>query len=78
MPEEDIQEFLVEFGKKVRQLREERKMTQMDLVGITNLDRRHIQRIEGGKVNTTLRNVYLLAKALGVSPVNLLMEGENE
>ena len=40
------------------------------------LDRTYIGGIERGERNPSLRNIWKLAKALGVSPSDLLIEAE--
>ncbi|MEM6342674.1 MAG: helix-turn-helix transcriptional regulator [Bacteroidota bacterium] len=63
---DDIQPFLDAFGRRVKKLRAERKLTQLDLADRTGMDIRQIQRIEGGDINTSIGNAYLIAKGLKV------------
>ena len=60
------------FGKNVRELRSARGMQQEKLVLIAGIDRGHMGKIERGETRVTLEKVYLIAKALGVSPASLL------
>jgi transcriptional regulator with XRE-family HTH domain len=60
-------------GKRIRELRNKRRITQEKLSEISEIDYKYIQRIEGKnppalKVDTIER----LAKALKVNPVELL------
>ncbi len=54
-------------GKKIKELRISRGMTQEDLAAKTDLSVRTIQRIEGGEVDPRLYTLNLIAKALEVS-----------
>ncbi len=65
--EDDIKPFLQAFGQRIKDLRNREKMTQLDLASSTDMDTRQIQRIEAGKVNTSVGNAYAIATALGVS-----------
>ena len=66
-------EFLKEIGDKVRQLRLEKGLTQMDLAFACNdKDYSQINRIELGKVNFSVSYLSLIAKVLEVTPQDLL------
>jgi transcriptional regulator with XRE-family HTH domain len=65
--------FLKKIGDRVRELRLERDMTQMDLAfKCKDKDYSQINRVELGKVNFSVSYLYLIAKALDVSPKDLL------
>lgn len=55
------------FGKKVRQLRLERGLTQEALGDKCGLDLTYIGRIERGEQNSSLMVIGAIAKGLGVS-----------
>ena len=59
-------------AKNLRVLRNRRKMTQEELAGRTGLATRHLQKIEAGKVNVTLRTLVVLASVLRVELNHLL------
>lgn len=61
------QEFLTEFGQRIRKLRLENNLSQFDLEAISNIDRVQIERIENGKINTTISTALQLAKAFDIS-----------
>jgi transcriptional regulator with XRE-family HTH domain len=66
-------EFLRKIGGKVRSLRIERGMTQMELAFKCNdKDYSQINRIELGKVNFSVSYLSLLASVLEVEPKDLL------
>ena len=65
--------FLKKVGEKVRQLRLEKGLTQMDLAFACNdKDYSQINRIELGKVNFSVSYLVLIAKVLEVTPQELI------
>lgn len=66
-------EFLQNIGRKVRHLRIQRNLTQMDLAFMCNdKDYSQINRLELGKINFSVSYLYLVASALEVNPSDLL------
>ena len=63
---------LIIFGQRVRELRLARGISQEELSALTELDRTYISGIERGKRNLSLKNILKVAKALEVSPSELL------
>ncbi len=55
------------FGKKVREIRLKKDMSQGDLAKILGVHPTYISGIERGMRNMALKNIERLAKALGVS-----------
>ena len=62
----------VKFGKKVKELRLQKKMSQGDLAKLLGVHPTYISGIERGVRNMVLKNIEKLAKALGVKPNELL------
>ena len=60
------------FGKKVLYYRRKKKLSQETFAKIAGMHRTYISQVEGGRRNIALKNVVKLAKALGVSPKDLL------
>jgi transcriptional regulator with XRE-family HTH domain len=54
------------FGKRLRELREAKGMTQEALAHEADLDRTYISSVERGERNISLENIERLALALGV------------
>ena len=57
-------DLLKRVGANVRVLRERRGLTQDHLAYVAGLATRHLQKIEAGQVNVTLRTIARLAAAL--------------
>jgi transcriptional regulator with XRE-family HTH domain len=63
---------LKKFGEYVRTLRKAKGISQEELAELSGLHRNYIGGIERGERNLALLNIIRLAKALGVSPSELL------
>lgn len=60
------------FGRRLRELRIERGLSQEALAGLADLDRTYVSSCEREKRNISLENIYRLAAALDVKPWELL------
>ena len=67
MKNEDIQ-----FGKKLREVRLKKKLSQGDVARTLDVHRSYISGLERGRRNPSLVTVQKVAKALGVSPKDLI------
>ena len=65
------------FGKAVQKLRLDQGYSQERLALTCGLDRTYISGIERGVRNPTLRTIYTIATALGITPSALLLVSEN-
>lgn len=54
-------------GRKIKILREKKGLTQLDLSSLCDMEKTNISRIESGKTNLTLKNLYKIATALETS-----------
>lgn len=63
---------LVQLGKRIRALREQRGISQEALADLAEIHRNYISQIEGGKRNLSFFNVVKIVRALRVSPSKLL------
>lgn len=64
-------EILRLFGERLRELRNERGLTQEQLAELAGVDRNYIGQIERGERNVALVNIVTIAQALKVQPADL-------
>ena len=64
-------EVIKAFGKRVRDLRTKMGLTQEELANEANLEISQINRIELGKINTSISQASIIAKALKLDMVEL-------
>jgi len=63
----------IKIGKKLKELRQERKITQERLAELTSTGYKYLQRIEGkNPPDIRLSTILKLAKALKVKPANII------
>jgi len=62
----------INFGRRVRQLRLERDISQEKLAELADLHRNYVGGIERGERNVSLINIVKLAHALAVRPAKLI------
>lgn len=66
----------IQFGKIVKSLREERGLSQEILADRADLNRSYVGEVERGTAMPSLGTVTKIAKALNLSPSNLLARYE--
>ena len=67
-------DVLKRFGERVRELRKGLELSQEAFADKCKLDRTYIGGIERGERNLALRNINVIARALGVSLSELMNE----
>ena len=70
MSKKDLQKF----GKRLKALRLDHNLTQLELAEILDMSPNLIGMIERGERNTTVENVFKIARALNINPSNLFEE----
>ena len=70
MSKKDLQKF----GKRLKALRLDHSLTQLELAEILDMSPNFLGMIERGERNTTVENVFRIARALNVKPSNLFEE----
>lgn len=65
-------DVLLKFGKQVRKIRIEQNLSQEELADRAGVHRTYIGMIERAEKNITLENIEKIAKALKVSPKELI------
>ncbi len=61
------------FGKRVREIRKAKNLSQEELAALACIDRSYMGHIERGEKNITLTKIYQISEALGVSANELLL-----
>lgn len=62
----------VQFGRRLRQLRQGRGLSQEELADNAGLDRSYVGSVERGERNISLESICKLAEALEADPAELL------
>lgn len=61
---EDLQLII---GKRIKQLREDKKVPQQDLAAKCNIEKSNLSRLEAGGTNPTIYTLYKIAQNLDVT-----------
>ena len=69
--------LLVNIGKKIKEKRLAKKLTQTELASIIDCEVKSIQRIEKGKMNMSLKMFILILNELELTP-NILLNNNYE
>jgi transcriptional regulator with XRE-family HTH domain len=70
---DDSKDILLSFGKRVRELRLVREMSQEELADLAEIDRSYLGGVERGERNISLVNINKIAAALGFKTAELLL-----
>jgi transcriptional regulator with XRE-family HTH domain len=68
---------LKQFGTEIKTVRKSKKITQLQLSSLCDVDIRTIQRIEKGEFNPSLRVLLRIANAFEMSLSNLIKQVED-
>lgn len=63
---------ITKFGKKLREVRLQKKLSQGDVARTLNVHRSYISGLERGMRNPSLLTIQKIAKALSVNPKELI------
>lgn len=66
------EEFVIQLGVFVRQLREKNKISQQALADSCDIPKVQIGRIERAEINTTIKTIVKIANAFEIEPKDLL------
>lgn len=61
-----------EYGKKVRAIRNSKKVSQEKLAELADLDRTYVSDIENGKRNVSIETIYKISNALETRLIEFL------
>ncbi len=67
----EIDKYIIEIGKRIRALRKEKKLTQLDLAIRSGIDERQVQRLERGHTSATLKTLIKISKGLDIDFIEL-------
>jgi transcriptional regulator with XRE-family HTH domain len=59
--------LITKLGMRIREIRVSKKLSQEELGNLCNLEISQINRIELGKINTSISHLYLIADKLGIT-----------
>lgn len=66
-----IKDFAVHVGKKIKEIRRQKKLTQEALGLLTGINSADVSKYESGKINLTFKTLLRFAVALQVHPKEL-------
>ena len=69
-------EYQQVFGRRVRELRKERRLSQVELAAKVGIDRSYMGFLERGERNPSLEVIAKIAEALKVTPDELLKQSK--
>ncbi|MDA2924507.1 helix-turn-helix domain-containing protein [Acidobacteria bacterium AH-259-L09] len=72
------QQILRKIGQRIREARNERKLSQERLAEMSNLSSTYIGRLERGEKQPSMETLIVLAESLKVSPLDLLIDLETK
>jgi len=66
------EELLIAIGKNIKNIREEKNITQAELAARCNYEKSNMSRIESGRTNLTIGTLLKIAESLETTIINLL------
>lgn len=69
---------LLALGQALRAIRKDRQLTQERLSEISRVDRSYISEVENGEKSPSFLVILSLTRALGISPVTLMEQFEQQ
>jgi transcriptional regulator with XRE-family HTH domain len=70
-----MKDITVLFGQRLKEIREQKGLSQERLAALAGLNRTYISKIERGERNVSLQTAARLADALGVAVSSMLDKG---
>ena len=70
------EQFLAALGSRIKQIRAEKKMSQISLAEKCDFEKASMSRIESGKTNSTILTLRKISKALEVDVSELFRQGQ--
>lgn len=72
-----MSEVLRALGSAIREIREDRRLSQEQLAELAELHRTYVSSVEQGRRNISFENIHRIAMGLGVSMTELVQLCEN-
>ena len=66
--------FLESLGARIKRIRCEKNMTQIELATLCDFEKASMSRIESGKTNPTILTLKKISEALNIHPSQLLQD----
>jgi transcriptional regulator with XRE-family HTH domain len=67
-------EFLMKIGARIKAIRLEKKISQVDLALLCKFEKASMSRIESGLTNPTVLTLYKISRALEIPYYNLFID----
>lgn len=68
----DKKEFQIAIGKRIRQLREKKNISQVELAALCNFEKSNMSRLEAGNTNPTAYTLHTIAQKLEIETFEIL------
>lgn len=69
----DKKKFQIAIGKRIKQLREEKNISQVELAALCNFEKSNMSRLEAGNTNPTAYTLYIISQKLGIDVSEFLV-----
>ncbi|QHI38074.1 hypothetical protein IMCC3317_34580 [Kordia antarctica] len=66
MEDKELAELILSIGQRIRELRKEQNMTQLDLGIKSGMEENAVQRLETARTSPTIKTLHRIAKGLNV------------
>jgi transcriptional regulator with XRE-family HTH domain len=70
------EQFLLKLGGRIKHIRSEKKMSQVNLAAKCDFEKASMSRIESGKTNSTILTLRKISDALDIDVSDLFLEGQ--
>lgn len=68
------EEILLQIAQRIKAIREEKNISQIELARLTDKERQNIYRLEKGKINPSIFQLYEIANSLEMNLSDLLKD----
>ncbi|QIG90667.1 helix-turn-helix transcriptional regulator [Chryseobacterium sp. POL2] len=70
-------DYQIAIGKRIKQLREKKNISQVELAALCNFEKSNMSRLEAGNTNPTAYTLYIIAQKLEVEVYEILTFNSN-